>query len=248
MPAFRDHFAFAASTYAAHRPHYPAALYAWLASHTPSHERAWDCGTGSGQAAVALAKWFDQVVATDASVAQLASASGERGVLYVAMAAESVSLATGSMDLVTVAQALHWFDHERFFAEMDRVLRPEGAVAVWSYGLVGIEPSVDQVLRAFYRETLGDYWPTERAMVDRGYADIALPYPETPAPGFIMEAEWTLDQLGGFLSTWSAVGRYRMATQRDPLPDVMKRLREAWGDSPHRVARWPLIVRFARKP
>ncbi len=248
MPGFRDHFAFAATSYAAHRPHYPAALFEWLASHSPSHERAWDCGTGSGQAAVALAGWFDQVVATDASVAQLASSAGTPGVAYLAMEAEAASLADESMDLVTVAQALHWFDRERFFTEVDRVLRPEGALAVWSYGLVSIEPYVDMILRAFYHETLGDYWPTERAMVDRGYADISLPYPEIPAPGFIMQADWSLEQLGGFLSTWSAVGRYRIATHHDPLPDLAKRLREAWGQQAHRVVRWPLIVRLARKP
>lgn len=248
MTAFRDHFAFAGTSYAAHRPHYPPDLYEWLASRSPAHERAWDCGTGSGQAAVALAKWYAEVVATDASVSQLASAGGTSGVLYVAMAAEAAALTAESMDLVVVAQALHWFDHERFFAEADRVLRRGGALAVWSYGLVGIEPSVDQVLRAFYHDTLGDYWPVERAMVESGYVDIALPYPETAAPRFIMEAEWTLDQLGGFLSTWSAVGRFRMATQHDPVPDVMKQLREVWGAPFHRVARWPLIVRVARKP
>ncbi|MCY7379338.1 MAG: hypothetical protein LH467_08400 [Gemmatimonadaceae bacterium] len=119
---------------------------------------------------------------------------------------------------------------------------------MWSYGLVSIEPSVDRVLRAFYHDTLGDYWPAEPAMVDRGYADIALPYPEIVAPRFTMEAEWTLDHLGGFLSTWSAVGRYRAATHRDPRPGVMERLRKDWGDSSHRMANWPLIVRVARRP
>ena len=248
MTTFRDHFSLSARSYAAHRPHYPTVLYRWLASQSHSKERAWDCGTGSGQAAVALAEWYDEVVATDASVSQLASAEATRGVMYVASAAEEASLAAGSMDLVAVAQALHWFDHERFFAEVDRVLRPGGALAVWSYGLVGIEPSIDHLLRSFYHDTLGDFWPAERAMVDRGYADISLPYPETRAPGFAMEAEWTLDQVVGFLSTWSAVGRYRQATQRDPIPAVTKRLRDAWGSAPHRVVSWPLIVRLAWKP
>lgn len=248
MSAFRDHFAFAATSYAAHRPHYPAALYEWLSSQTHSHDRAWDCGTGSGQAAVALARWFDEIVATDTSVVQLSNASNRDGVLYLAMAAETASLGPDSMDLVTAAQALHWFEHERFFAEVDRVLRRGGALAVWSYGLVSIEPSIDRVLRAFYHDTLGKHWPAERAMVDSGYADIALPYSETSVPSFSMEAEWTLDQLGGFLSTWSAVGHYRMSMRRDPLPAVMDRLREAWGDSAHRVASWRLIVRLAKKP
>lgn len=248
MPAFRDHFAFAASSYAAHRPHYPAALYSWLADHSSARECAWDCGTGSGQAAVALAKLFDHVVATDASVVQLRSASDTPGVLYLAMTAEVTCLAADSMDLIAVAQALHWFDHERFFAEVDRVLRHGGTLAVWSYGLVSIAPSVDRVLHSFYHDTLRKYWPAERAAVDQGYVDIDLPYPEIPAPPFIMQAEWTLDHLGGFLSTWSAVGRYRVATKHDPLPGLMERLRQTWGDAPHRMASWPLIVRLARKP
>lgn len=248
MPAFRDHFAFAPTSYAAHRPHYPAALYQWLSSQTHSHDRAWDCGTGSGQAAVALARWFDEIVATDASVVQLSNASNRDGVLYLAMAAEAASLGPDSMDLVTAAQALHWFEHERFFAEVDRVLRRGGALAVWSYGLVSIEPSIDRVLRAFYHDTLGQHWPAERAMVDSGYADIVLPYPEFPVPRFVMEAEWTLGQLGGFLSTWSAVGHFRMSLGHDPLPAAMEQLRLVWGDEPHRVASWPLIVRLARKP
>ncbi len=248
MPAFRDHFAFAASSYASFRPRYPGALFAWLASETRGHERAWDCGTGSGQAAVGLAAHYDVVVATDPSLSQLASAERARGVEYMATSAESSALRAESMDLVTVAQALHWFDRTAFFVEVDRVLRPGGLLAVWSYGLLTIEPAIDVRLRHFYSDTLGAYWPSERALVDTGYAGIALPYPELPAPRIAMEASWTLAQLLGFLSTWSAVGRYRMAVSVDPLPELSRDLAPDWGTRKHRLVRWPLTLRAARKP
>ena len=247
MPAFRDHFAFAASSYASFRPRYPAALFAWLASQTRGHERAWDCGTGSGQAAVGLAAHYGAVVASDPSLSQLSSAEHANGVEYVAMSAEASALRAESMDLVTVAQALHWFDREGFFAEVDRVLRPGGLLAVWSYGLLAIEPAIDARLHHFYSNTVGPYWPSERALVDTGYAGIALPHPELPTPRIAMEASWTLAQVLGFLSTWSAVGRYRAAEKADPLPELSHDLASVWGTEERRQVRWPLTVRAARK-
>jgi SAM-dependent methyltransferase len=247
MPAFADHFAFAARSYASYRPRYPAALFDWIASFTPVRARVWDCGTGSGQAAVALAPRYGEVIATDPSVAQLASAERAVGVTYMAMTAEHGALAAGSMDLVTVAQALHWFDVRAFFAETDRVLRPGGVLAVWSYGLLSIDPVIDVLMQRLYRDTLGPYWPSERALVDSGYAGIAFPYPEVTSPELAMEATWTLVQLGGFLSTWSAVGRYRMTLGSDPLPAFMSDVAAAWGTSESRQVRWPLVARLAQK-
>lgn len=247
MPAFRDHFAFAASAYASYRPHYPPALFAWLASETHGHERAWDVGTGTGQAAIALAEHYESVIATDPSLAQLASADRAHGVEYAAMRAESSALQGESADLVTVAQALHWFDRAPFFTEVDRVLRPGGVLAVWSYGLLTITPAIDARLRHFYSDTLGAYWPSERALVDSGYAGIALPYPELPTPGMAMEASWALTQLLGFLSTWSAVGRYRMSVGTDPLRELAPDLGSVWGEEERRQVRWPLTLRAARK-
>ncbi len=223
MPSFRDHFAFASESYASFRPDYPEELFAWLGTLTQRRACAWDCGTGTGQAARDLARHFDEVVATDASLTQLGSAERADRVHYAAMTAEAAALGVASIDLVTVAQALHWFDIGRFFREVDRVLRPGGAVAVWSYGLLGVDPATDVVLHELYWETLGGYWPRERALVDSGYAGIALPYPELPTPDIRMEATWTPRELGGYLSTWSAVGRYRAAGGRDPIPDVMRR-------------------------
>jgi SAM-dependent methyltransferase len=148
---------------------------------------------------------------------------------------------------VTVAQALHWFDRPRFFAEVDRVLRPGGTLAVWSYGLLTVDPAVDLQVDHLYREVLGAYWPSERALVDSGYAGIALPYAELARPDIAMAADWSLTEFGGYLSSWSAVARYRAATGVDPLPSFLRDLADPWGPAPRRV-QWPLVVRTARKP
>jgi SAM-dependent methyltransferase len=247
MPRFSDHFAFASESYASFRPDYPNALFDWLNTLTLQHERAWDCGTGSGQAALSLARRYDQVIASDLSLPQLASAARADRVSYVAMSAEAAALHSDTIDLVTVAQALHWFDVPRFFDEVHRVLRPGGIIAVWSYGLPTIDSATDAELRHLYLDTLGAYWPAERSLVDSGYAGIALPYPELAPPHILMETTWTRRQLEGYLSTWSAVGRYRRALGRDPVPDVLRRIASSWPDTETRRIRWPLVVRAARK-
>jgi SAM-dependent methyltransferase len=249
MHPFSDHFAFAAAGYASYRPRYPGALFEWLAGLAPSRRRAWDCGTGSGQAAVALAEQFEEVVATDPSVAQLSSAERAERVRYVAMTAERAALAEQSVSLVTVAQALHWFDLPTFFDEARRVLVPEGLLAAWSYGLAHVTPEVDDIVMRFHGVTLGPYWPAERRMVDEGYRSIELPFAELTVPPFEMFASWSLPQLAGYLSTWSAVGRFRTARGEDPLPGLVQELTSAWGaPSRERQVRWPLIVRAGRAP
>jgi SAM-dependent methyltransferase len=246
-PVFSDHFSGVASSYATYRPRYPGALMDWLATLTPRHAIAWDCGTGSGQAAVALAGRFADVIATDPSTAQLVSAERVAGVSYAAMTAERSALAASSVDLVTVAQALHWFDHRAFFAEADRVLRPGGALGVWSYGLITVDPAVDELVRPLYHDLLGPYWPAERALVDAGYAGIELPYAEVEAPPFTMEATWDLAQFGGYLSTWSAVSRYRRSTGRDPVEPLLREVSTEWSTTERRRVCWPLVVRAGRK-
>jgi SAM-dependent methyltransferase len=248
MSSFADHFSRTAGDYASYRPHYPEVLFHWLAEQVPDRQRAWDCATGSGQAALALAPYFREVVASDPSVAQLEHAARAAAVRYVAMTAERPALADGSISLVTVAQALHWFDRPAFFAETNRVLVPGGLLAVWRYGLASIDPRVDAIVGRFYGETVGPYWPRERALVEAGYAQLDFPFEELAPPPFVMEARWTLPQLAGYLSTWSAVSRYRAALERDPLPALVRELEQVWpnaGES--RIIRWPLEVRLGRR-
>ena len=249
MMSFSDHFSSAAAGYASYRPTYPATLFEWLGQVAPQHAVAWDCGTGSGQAAVALAEQFALVVATDPSTAQLAHAVSHPKVRYAAMPAERSAIASGSASLITVAQALHWFDRPAFFAEARRVLAPRGVIAVWSYGVVTLrDDALDEVVRRFHGETMRPFWPAERRLVDEAYRDLALPFEPIAAPRFTMEATWTLSQLAGYLSTWSAVQRARAATGTDPIGEVVESLRSAWGrEGQARRVTWPLTLLAGRR-
>ena len=247
MSTFSDHFSSSASSYAAHRPTYPAELLEWLSSSCANHRRAWDCGTGNGQAAVHLAHHFADVIATDASPAQLGHRGRKSGVHYGVMTAESSAIASGSVDLITVAQALHWFDLDRFYREAKRVLVPGGIICVWTYGLLSIDPAIDAHLGQFYRKEVGPYWPAERALVDRGYAGIDFPFDELVAPRFEMTADWTLGQFSGYLETWSAVAAYSREHGRSPVPRFAESIAPQWGESEERRhVRWPLELKAGR--
>lgn len=246
---FHDRFGSVSVDYAAHRPGYPPALFEYLASLAPSRELAWDCATGSGQAAVGLAAHFHRVVATDQSPGQIAQAARLANVEYAVGAAERSSLPDSAVDLITVAQALHWFDVEAFYRECDRVLVPGGVLAVWSYGpLVVTGATIDRVVQTYYHDIVGPYWPPERALVDAGYGSIVLPYPELLPPEFRMEAWWSLDELLGYLGTWSSTSAYRDATGDDPRTLIDSALAQAWRDPDgKRQIRWPLTLCVCQK-
>jgi SAM-dependent methyltransferase len=245
--SFADHFSVAAPQYARFRPGYPPALFEWLKAIAPRRDRAWDCATGSGQAAVALAEHFDRVIATDASQAQLESATPHARVVYSCATAERSGLAGASIELVTVAQALHWFDIDAFYREVNRVVVAGGAIAAWSYGHTEVEPRVDAVIGEFYHDTIGPYWPSERTHVENGYRDLAFPFNAIEAPKFAMRERWTLDSLLGYIGTWSAVQRFRKAKGDAELDAFADRMHAAWGDrSTVREVRWPLMIRAGR--
>ena len=247
--SFPDHFSGHAEEYARYRPDYPPALFDWLASLVERRDVAWDCATGNGQAALALAERFALVVATDASGAQLAAAPSHPRVRYLRAPAEASGLRDRSVDLVTVAQALHWFDLERFYAEARRVVVPGGVIAVWSYALMSITPAVDAVVNDFYRGTLADFWPAERRHVDMEYRTLRFPFAGIDAPAFHMEREWSLGALLGYIGTWSAVHRLRHARGEGEVTAFTERLVAAWGDGEgerRRLVRWPLAVRAGR--
>ena len=230
ISSFQDHFSGVASDYATYRPRYPQALFHWLASKAPGRGLAWDCATGSGQAAVLLARHFDRVVASDAAAAQIAEAQPAAGVQYAVFPAERAELADHSVDLVTVAQALHWFDHERFYAEVQRVLAPGGVLAAWTYQLFRVEPAVDAIIGAWYRGPIDAYWPAARRHIEAGYQTIPFPFTPIEAPVFEMEADWRLADVLGYLGTWSAAKRYRDAHGTDPVALIRGELARAWGD------------------
>ncbi|MDX6694681.1 MAG: hypothetical protein QOF02_2284 [Blastocatellia bacterium] len=241
---FKDHFSAHAADYAKQRPRYPASLFEYLASLTNEHERAWDCATGNGQAALGLAPYFAQTIATDASQSQLASAVPHEKIDYRVAAAERTNIEAASVDLVTVAQALHWFDLEAFYTEVKRVLKPGGALAVWAYNLLKISPAIDALVNEFYGETVGPYWPPERGLLEEGYRSLRFPFRELKPPDVQMEARWNLQDLAGYLSTWSATKRFIAARGFDPLTGLTDALLSVWG-APEELkpVRWPLSFR-----
>ena len=245
--SFKDYFSEFSGAYALHRPRYPRELFAFLADRAPSRETAWDCATGNGQAAVSLAEWFDAVIATDASGEQLDSAAQHPRVEYRQATAEASGIAAASIDLVTVAQAVHWFDFELFYNEVRRVLRPAGIFAVWAYGLMRITSDVDAAVEALYRGPLDEHWPPERRYIEEGYRTIPFPVADIETPPFEMVAHWRRGDVLGYLGTWSAVRRYEARHGVNPLDDFEPALVDAWGaEDETRTVRWPLAVRVGR--
>lgn len=245
--SFKDHFSGAARSYAEHRPGYPSELFSWLATLTRAHELAWDCATGNGQAAIGVAAHYRHVAASDASAAQIANRRAHASVDYFVATAERSALRKHHCDLVTVAQAAHWFDLEPFHAEARRVLKPEGVIAVWTYETFQIESAVDAVMDHFYKDIVGPYWPPERRYVEEGYRTLPFPYEEIRAPVFELEVTWTLEQVLRYVGTWSAVQRFRKDRGFDPVPELQSGLTVAWG-RPEEGKRihWPLHLRVGR--
>lgn len=247
LTKFKDHFSERSSVYARYRPHYPAAMLRWLAEKSPDRRCAWDSATGSGQAAVGLARWFESVVASDASERQIANAHTHPSVAYLVCPSERTPLRDHSIDLVFIAQALHWLDVDAFYDEVRRVSRPGALIATCCYSLMKIDPRIDSLVEVFYDGVLGDYWPAERRYVDTHYLDLPFPFERLPSPVFEMCHDWNLADLLGYLGTWSAVGRFQQQHGQDPLPEFSESLASVWGAAgERRSVRWPLHLRLGR--
>ena len=245
---FSDHFSAVAEAYAAARPTYPPALFDHLAALAPSRAHAWDCAAGNGQATLALAARFARVTATDASAAQLAQAPRHPGVTYRVGLAQESGLADASVDLVTVAQALHWIDLPKFYEEVGRVLVADGVLAVWCYGLQRLDDeAIDVPLGHFYGSVVGPYWAPERKLVETGYRTVPFPFEELEAPPFEMAHEWLLPELLAYLRTWSATCAFVKARGFDPVTALAGELGPVWGPGDRRRrVRWPLSLRIGR--
>jgi SAM-dependent methyltransferase len=243
--AFKDLFSARAADYARFRPTYPPELFAWLAESSPARGLAVDVGTGSGQAAVALAAHFDRVIGIDPSPEQIEHARPHPAVEYRVAHAEATGVGDASVDLVLAAQAFHWFQAGPFFAEAHRVLRPGGVLALVTYELSRITPEVDAVVDDLYH-SLDPHWEPERRLVEDGYASVVVPFPEIPTPAFVMRSRWSLPELLGYLGTWSALRRSVETTGVDRLATVAPALTAAWGATATRDVSWPLAVRAFR--
>lgn len=241
---YKDHFSDRSQAYRVYRPGYPDDLFSYLSSLTKEHKRAWDCGTGSGQSAIALAKYFSEVIGTDASENQIKNAAVKEGVIYKVEKAENTSIASDSVDLITVAQAVHWFNNAEFSREVMRVLKPEGKLAIWTYGLFTVSPEINAVIDNLYGPVLDAYWPAERKEVESGYQNISFPMPEIQTPEFQMDTEWDLTQLTGYLCTWSAVKRYEADLGVNPVTARYEEILNHWGNPKQkRTFKWPLTLR-----
>lgn len=249
MPQFLDHFSGVAADYLRYRPRYPLGLFDYIHSIAPASHRAWDCGTGNGQAAVAMAAYFEEVVATDASASQIAHAIPHPRVYYAVAPAEQSGLKGESVEVITVAQALHWFDRPAFYAEANRVLKSGGILAAWSYGwATPVDAAIYDPFRRFYAGTLGNYWPPERRVIGEGYYSLEFPFEDVEVPPFEMKASFSLQQLLGYARTWSATQRFISGEGVDPLPELEEALKSVWGPPEQQhVICWPLGVRIGRK-
>jgi SAM-dependent methyltransferase len=245
--SFKDHFSQQSAGYSRYRPGYPPELIQWVASRAPAATLAVDCATGNGQAAVALAEHFERVLAVDGSRAQLERAQPHPRVRYECAMAEALPVPDQSVALVAAAQAVHWFDFERFYAECRRVLQPGGVIAVWTYEKFRAGVAIDAVLDRFYYDVIGPYWPAERRYVDEAYASLPFPWAEEHAPAFGLVTDWILEQALGYIDTWSAVQRYRQAhSGEDPLAALQQGLATVWPAGGTVRLNWPVHLRLGR--
>lgn len=225
----KDNFSTKSNEYAKFRPNYPSDLFEYLKTLLSEKQNAWDCGSGNGQVAVELASIFKQVYATDISEQQLKNAFQKENITYSKQPAEDADFEDDSFDLICVAQAIHWFDFERFYSEVKRTLKPEGIIAVLGYGLFKSDKETEKVILELYNNITGPYWDHERKYLDENYTTIPFPFQEIKVPTFERRLVWSFDQLIGYLKTWSAVKHYEKENRENPVDLISGDLKKAFG-------------------
>ncbi|MBO9659129.1 MAG: class I SAM-dependent methyltransferase [Chitinophagaceae bacterium] len=241
----KNNFSLQARQYAIYRPTYPPDLFEFLMEHVNQREAAWDCATGNGQTAIALARYFDEVCATDISQQQLDNAQFGPNITYSMQAAEHTSFEDESFNLVTVSQALHWFNFDDFYKEVRRVTKRGGVFAAWSYSLLTISPEIDEYIRDYHFNILKAYWDAERRFVDDKYESIPFPFDEIVSPDFSITYEWSIEKLEGYLQTWSAYQKFVHVNGFDPVEALMIKIRPFWKNETMKVE-FPVNMRLGR--
>ena len=242
----KDNFSIQSDKYARYRPAYPAAFFEYLQTIITGFDNAWDCGTGNGQVAEKLARFFKAVYATDISQKQLDNAIQLPNIYYSLQPAEQTNFKENFFDLVIVAQAVHWFNFEKFYAEVNRTAKNNAWIVILGYGKLSISHGLDTILDRFYHDIVGEYWDKERKYVDEHYQTIPFPFEEIKTPVFRNDYEWALDHVTGYLETWSAVNHYKKQNGTNPLDLIYSDLKAEWGETDKKIVRFPLLLRIGR--
>jgi len=240
----KDNFSKQAAVYAQYRPDYPDELFQYILSFVKEKNTVWDCGTGNGQSAKVLCKYFNTFLATDISQKQMDNAYQASNIFYSLQPAEQTNFANNSIDLVTVSQALHWFNFEKFYAEVNRVAKPAAVIAVWAYSLLQVSNEINTIIHNYHFNTLGKYWDAERKYVDANYTTIPFPFKEITTPAFEIKLHWTLAELEGYFYTWSALQKFIATNNFSPVDALMQQLKPLWGSNEKREIIFPVHLRL----
>lgn len=239
----KDNFSAGSDKYARYRPDYPQQLFDFLLNYVPGRNLAWDCGTGNGQTAAVLSRYFKKVYANDISSKQLSNAIIKDNILYVQEPAEHTTVQPGTVDLVCISQSLHWFDTDTFYAEVKRVAAPEGIIAAWTYNLIQVDKATDALIHDLHFNIIGKYWDKERAHVIAGYSTLPFPFTIIDAPDFTIELNWTPEDLEGYLDTWSGLHKFIQAEKYNPLKQVMEKIHRNWTPGETKPVKFPLQLK-----
>ena len=232
--------------YAKYRPTYPKELIQFLIDNTSPRITVWDCGCGNGQMSELLINHFDFLFATDISSNQIKNAYQNPKIEYSLQSAEKTNFDDRFFDLIVVAQAIHWFDFEKFYFEVNRTLKPDGLFAAVGYGKLRINKLIDNVIDDFYKNIIGPYWDNERKYVDEEYNTIPFPFKEMSAPNFETKLNWNFEHLIGYLNTWSAVKHYEKVNNENPVEKIIPKLQEAWGPEDCLSITFPILLRIGK--
>jgi SAM-dependent methyltransferase len=240
----KDNFSTQASLYAQYRPQYPQQLFDFIITHVKEKNTAWDCGTGNGQSAKILSTYFNTVIATDISQKQMDNAYKATNILYSLSPAEQTNITDNSIDLITIAQAIHWFDFDKFYTEVTRVAKPGAIIAIWMYSLLQVSKEIDEIISNYHFVTLEEYWDAERKYVDDNYASIPFPFKEIKTPSFNIEVNWSLEDVRGYFNTWSALQKFIADNSFNPVDEVMDKIQLHWGKATKRKIIFPVYLRL----
>ena len=243
----KDNFSSQSEKYAKFRPTYPSDFFDYLNSIIPNKENAWDCGTGNGQVALELSKTFDNVFATDISQSQIDNAVLADNIKYSIQPAEKTDFDSNQFDLITIAQAIHWFDFEQFYKEVKRTAKKKAVICVVGYGRIKISEQIDEVITNFYTNIIGTYWDQERKYIDENYQTIPFPFNELKIPNFENRHNWTLDHLVGYLNTWSAVKHFIRKKGYNPIDKLQNVIKQYWKNEEKKEVKFPVLLRVGKK-